>query len=128
MKEKLLLTAEGLQEIDHGVVGVMTSRGDDHRPRNGIIADTRRHSTSSGVDAIVSHPSARRLSASDGVNNGTSFVNRMSGISSLSMMSGMTTTSDVSLNNVHDAGATGDEHADVAIQLTEIRPDLYVYS
>ena len=126
MKEKLLLTAEGLQEIDHGVVGVMTSRGDDHRP-NGVI-DTRRHSTSSGVDAIISHPSARRLSASDGVNNGTSFVNRMSGISSLSMMSGMTTTSDVSLNHVHDAGATGDAHADVAIQLTEIRPDLNVYS
>ena len=125
MKEKLLLTAEGLQEIDHGVVGVMTSRGDNHRPRNGVIADSRRHSTS---DAIVSHPSARRLSASDGVNNGTSFVNRMSGISSLSMMSGMTTTSDVSLNIVHDASATSDENADVAIQLTEIRPDLNVYS
>ena len=130
MKEKLLLTAEGLQEIDHGVVGVTASRHDTdtHRPSNGI--DTaRRHSTSSGFDAIVCQPSARRLSASDGVNGGTgtSFVNRMSGISSLSMMSGMTTTSDVSLN--HDGhDATGDAHADVAIQLTEIRPDLNVYA
>ncbi|KAI0207822.1 Glycerophosphodiester phosphodiesterase domain-containing protein 5 [Lamellibrachia satsuma] len=143
MKEKLLLTAEGLQEIDHSCVGVMSdlsspdSTTDARRPSNGVV-DTvvRCNSVSStstvntgvvvGVDAIVCHTSTRRPSASNGVTasaddsgSNTSFVNRMSGISSLSMMSGMTAMSDSSSPDQGDTIASKDDTS-VAIQLNEI--------
>ena len=143
MKEKLLLTAEGLQEIDHSCVGVMSdlsspdSTTDARRPSNGVV-DTvvRCNSVSStstvntgvvvGVDAIVCHTSTRRPSASNGVTasaddsgSNTSFVNRMSGISSLSMISGMTAMSDSSSPDQGDTIASKDDTS-VAIQLNEI--------
>ena len=138
MKEKLLLTAEGLQEIDHSCVGVMTASpspdmSDMRRPSNGIVDTVVRcnslSSTSTvntgvvvGVDTVTCHASNRRPSASDvTADNGanTSFVNRMSGISSLSMMSGMTAMSDVSPHTSPDTVVMKDDTS-VAIQLKDI--------